>query len=130
MPIPVSPVFRWPPRPVQAAKWLATYWLALSSTVIELLLAVSIWWFFQPPLDAMKTLEPAWILTIWARNLALLVLVAGSLHLWLWRWRAQGMLTKFDARDLAVNNRNFNFRNQVYDNVFWSLASGVTLWTV
>ncbi|WP_170328501.1 hypothetical protein [Ruegeria arenilitoris] len=72
MPIPVSPVFAWPPRPAQAAKWLASYCLALSSTVIELALAISIWWLFQPPLEVMQTLDLRSINTIWARNMALL----------------------------------------------------------
>lgn len=130
LPIPVSPVFVWPPQPVRAVKWLAAYWLTLSSTVLELGLAIAIWWVMQPTWEAMQTFDFAWIMTIWARNMVLLVLVAGGLHLWLWRWRCQGEATKFDPRDLAVNNRNFTFRNQVYDNVFWSLASGVTVWTI
>lgn len=25
--------------------------------------------------------------------------------------------------------RNFTFRSQLWDNVFWTLASGVTVWT-
>ena len=129
LPIAVSPVFAWPPQPVAAFKWLASYWLALSPVVVELALAFTIWWMFQPAWDAMQTLEPGWIIAIWARNLVLLALVAGSLHLWLWRWRGQGSATKFLSRDMTVNNRNFTFGNQVHDNMFWSLASGVTIWT-
>ena len=30
---------------------------------------------------------------------------------------------------MAANNKVFKFNNQVYDNIFWSVASGVTVWT-
>ena len=33
------------------------------------------------------------------------------------------------ARDLARDNRLYSFRDQVRDNMFWSIASGVTVWT-
>ena len=49
--------------------------------------------------QVMQTLDFAWIVTIWARNMALLILVAGNLHLWLWRWRGQGETTKGHAAD-------------------------------
>ncbi|RYG89188.1 sterol desaturase family protein [Loktanella sp. IMCC34160] len=129
LPIPVSPVFSWPPRPVSAVKWLASYWLAVSSTVIEFLLAVLVWRLTQPDWATMETFSAGWIATIWLRNLVLLTLVAGSLHLWLWRFRGQGQALKFDARDMVKDNGRFTFRNQVLDNMFWSLASGVTIWT-
>ena len=29
----------------------------------------------------------------------------------------------------SVNDRNFLFRNQLYDNIFWSCVSGCTVWT-
>ncbi len=129
LPIPVSPVFGWPPRPVAAAKWLAGSWLAISSTMIELALAFAIWWLTQPTWDALQTLAPGWILTIWLRNLVLLILVAGSLHVWLWQISAQGDQTKFDPRAMARHRGPFTFKNQVLDNMFWSLVSGVTVWT-
>jgi len=130
LPIPVSPVFAWPPRPLAALKWLSGYWLAVSSTVLELALAFCVWFLTQPTWEAMQRLAPGWVLTIWMRNLVLLVLVAGSLHLWLWKLQGQQSHLKFDARGMARNNGHFTFRNQVFDNMFWSLASGVTVWTL
>ncbi len=130
LPIPVSPVFSWPPRPVAAARWLAGYWLAISSVVLELALAVCVWWLTQPSWEVMQNFAPGWVLTIWLRNVALLTLVAGSLHIWLWHVRGQGRSNKFDPRDMAHDSGRFTFRNQVQDNIFWSLASGVTIWTV
>lgn len=130
LPIPISPVFVWPPRPLAAAKWLAGYWLAVSSTVIELALAALVWWLTQPDWEVMKSLAPGWVLMIWLRNLVLLTLVAGALHLWLWQAKGQKDQYKFDGRAMAQDRGPFTFRNQVLDNMFWSLASGVTVWTL
>lgn len=40
------------------------------------------------------------------------------------------MKTKFDRRDLTRNNGVFTFNNQVYDNIFWTLGSAMTVATV
>ena len=37
----------------------------------------------------------------------------------------QGKTLKFDHRDQTKNNRNFLFSDQVKDNMFWSMTSGV-----
>ena len=42
----------------------------------------------------------------------------------------QGSDLKFDHRDQARNNGRFLFRSQVLDNMYWTLASGVTFWTL
>ncbi|MGI9464583.1 MAG: sterol desaturase family protein, partial [Aestuariivirgaceae bacterium] len=70
-----------------------------------------------------------WIAAIHLRNLALLTLVAGGLHLYFYTWRGQGRQLKFDPRDMATNGRSFLFGDQVLDNIFWSLATGVAVWT-
>ena len=129
LPIPVSPIFSWPPKPMSLLCWLASYWLALSSTVIELALAFAVWWLTQPSSETMVQFSVLWVLIIWLRNLVLLFIVAGSLHMWLWRLRGQGRDLKFDKREMAQGNGHFAFRNQVYDNMFWSLISGVSVWT-
>ena len=130
LPIATSPVFAWPPRPVAAARWLAGYWLALSATLIELALAFAVLHWTQPDWETMKTLSAGWILTIWLRNLALMILVAGGLHLFLYGFKAQGSRLKFDPRDLARNNGTYTFSDQVHDNMFWTLVSGVGIWTL
>jgi sterol desaturase/sphingolipid hydroxylase (fatty acid hydroxylase superfamily) len=55
--------------------------------------------------------------------------VAGGLHLYFFYWKKQGQNLRHDPRDLATEGRNFTFGNQVKDNVFWTLASGVFFWT-
>ncbi|MDE0304941.1 MAG: sterol desaturase family protein [Albidovulum sp.] len=129
LPIPTSPLFRWPPKPIETVKWLSSYWLGISAVVVEFVLAFAVWEFLQPGIEEMKSFSFGWVFQIYVRNLALLTLVAGGLHAYLYSFRKQGSRLKYDARDLAKASRRFTFRNQVFDNMFWSLASGVTVWT-
>ncbi len=129
VPIGVSPLFDWPPRPWAWLKWIAGYWLSLGSVLIEFALAFAIYAWFQPAMESMQSLHWHWVGQIWLRNLCLLVLVAGSLHIWFYRLKGQGEALKFDGRPMARGQSPFTFRNQVLDNIFWSLASGVTIWT-
>jgi len=129
LPIPVSPVFAWPPRPLAALAWLGGHWVTLSMLLLEFALAWAVYALLHPDPETMKTLAVGWVAQIYARNLALMVLIAGGLHLYLYRVRGQNRKLKFDARDLATDNKRFTWRDQVLDNIFWSCASGVTLWT-
>ncbi len=129
LPIPVSPILSWPPRPLAWLKWIARYWLAVSSVTLELVFAIVIYQWLQPSWATMQSLAPGWVFQIWLRNLILIFLVAGGLHLWFYSFSAQGKRLKFDARDLMRNNGTYTFRNQVWDNMFWTIASGVTAWT-
>ena len=58
-----------------------------------------------------------------------MTVLAGGLHLYLYRWGKQGQERKFDRSMANKDAGRFNFGNQVYDNIFWSLVSGVTIWT-
>ncbi len=77
----------------------------------------------------MATLEPGWIALLWLRNAGLLSLIAGGLHWYLYLRRGQHGEFKFHRRWLATGDEKFLWGNQVRDNMFWSLVSGVTLWT-
>jgi lathosterol oxidase len=129
LPIPTSPVFAWPPRPVAAFKWLSVYWLAISMIVIELALAYVVFAWLQPGPEQTSTLSLGWIARIYLRNLALVFLFAGGLHLYLYSFSKQGKVLKFDARSMARDNGTYSFRDQVLDNMFWTCASGVTIWS-
>ena len=58
-----------------------------------------------------------------------MTVLAGGLHLYLYRWGKQGQARKFDRSMANKDAGRFTFGNQVYDNIFWSLVSGVTIWT-
>ena len=129
LPIPTSPLFAWPPRPREAFRWLASSWLAVSMILLELGLAILVYLVFLPDPGAMQTLAAGWVVQIWLRNLCLLFLVAHALHLYFHQLRKQGTTLKFDRREIGGKNSRFTFRRQLLDNMFWSLASGVTVWT-
>jgi len=79
----------------------------------------------MPGLATFEALSWSWILPLYLRNLLLMAVVAGSLHLYLYTCRKQGKRLKYDPRERHETGRKFWFGNQVHDNMFWSLGSGV-----
>ncbi|WP_299684287.1 sterol desaturase family protein [uncultured Tateyamaria sp.] len=129
-PLAQNPLFQWPPRPAAIFKWYAAFWLEASTTTLCFMLAVAAYFVILPPLEAMVTLDWGWVMRVWLANLVPQCLIAGTLHYWLITRKGQGDATKFDPRDQARDNGTFTFRSQLYDNMFWHIASGITLWTV
>ena len=128
-PVQTSPLFAWPPRPGALWRWFSGQWFALAENTLILGLAVVIWMAASPGLETTATLAPGWIAGIYLRNLVLMALVAGGLHYWFHGARKQGDHLKFDPRAMGMTGRVFTFGNQIHDNMFWSLASGVGFWT-
>lgn len=129
VPIMVSPFFTWPLQPGRMVRWIQDRWFTIAENSILVALATVCWLFLQPSLDQTKTLSIDWMAAVYLRNLVLMILVAGGLHLFFYTWKGQGRDLKYDPRDLKAKSRSFTFRDQVLDNMFWSLASGVTFWT-
>lgn len=129
VPIQTNPLFRWPPQPKAAARWVWNSWFVISEKLVIVGLALISFYWFQPPLEVTKTLAPGWIFAMWARNMVLMTLVAGGLHLWFYTFTAQGQNLKYDPRPLMKNGRQFTWGGQVRDNMFWTLGPGVGIWT-
>ena len=127
VPIATSPIFSWPLEPGRALRWVADRWFAIAENVIIALIAIACWAWFQPSMDEAKSLSVGWITEIWLRNMLLMIGVAGGLHLYFYTWRRQRDELRYDDRELRSGA--FTFGTQLRDNVFWSLASGVTFWT-
>jgi len=125
-----SPLFAWPPQPAKIATWFKASYLTLSLRTFILTLALVSWLFLTPGPEVAKDLTPGWILALYARNLVMMVIVAGGLHLYFHTWRKQGTARKFDKREMATNAPSFKFKNQVLDNVYYSVVYGVTFWTL
>ena len=129
-PISMPAPFAWPPRPVGILKWLFGFpgylwpWNSL-----YLAIALVTWFFLTPDLASMRTFEAGWISLVFARNLAMMFVVVGAWHFYLYILKGQGTDFKFTSRPLATNNRAFLFGHQVRDNMFWTLASAVPIWT-
>jgi len=130
LPIKTSPYFSWPPEPRSIARWMVSGWFPLTERSIILALAIVATLFFHPVLERCVNFSIDWMAQIYFRNMILMCLVAGGLHLYFYTFRMQGDERRFDSRPLASNSGKFTFRSQVKDNMFWTLASGVTIWSI
>jgi len=128
-PVVFSPFFDWPPNPTAAFLALTRRWVTITRNLLFLIMAVCVYNFFLPDYSEMSTLSLQWIFPVFIRNTFLILLVAGGLHLFFYTFRAQGKKLKFDHREEHEKNGKFTFKNQVFDNIFWSIVSGVTVWT-
>ena len=125
-----SPLFTWPIKLVPILKMLFGHdGLLWPKNAIYMGIAVIAWLFFTPDLSRTGTFAVGWIAEIYLRNAALLLVIAGGLHLRLYVKRAQEQRYKFNPRWLMSDSRAFLFGNQTRDNIFWNFASGVTIWT-
>ena len=128
VPLKVSPFFEFPLRPMAMLGWLWHSWFLITERLILVALAFATWVWLQPAVPAEFSF--GWMIQIWLRNLAIMTVVAGGLHLYFYRWRGQGDRLKFDPRPLMANGKQFTLGGQIRDNMFWTLASGVTVWSL
>ena len=128
-PVYLEPLLDFPTTPKRIFAWLFGVpgfflpWFAVYMAIV----AIS-YFFFTPDIIRMQTFQPGWILEITARNIVLIFICTGGLHLWLVRWKKQGRLKKYNGSWPATNKRVFLFNDQVKDNVFWSI-SGTLFWS-
>ncbi|WP_281857875.1 sterol desaturase family protein [Litoreibacter halocynthiae] len=129
-PVGFMPLFDWPTTPKIVAKWFfGVPGFLVPWYGVYLLITVIAYLFFTPELARMQVLSPGWALEILLRNVVMVGLFTGALHLWLYRLRGQGRKRKYNANWMATNDKRFLFRDQVYDNVFWSMV-GVLVWSL
>lgn len=128
LPVKVSPLFRWPIKPYEVFRWFWDSWFLISERLLLVGVAFLSWYYVQPSLQVSQDFAVGWVAQMWVRNLILMTTVAGGLHLWLFTFKGQGHTLKYDPRDLATG-RMFTFGSQTLDNMFWTMVSGVTIWT-
>jgi len=129
LPLNTSPYFIAPHKLTAHLKWLYRSWLPLTERMIFLCLAFLSWHYLTPHLADGQGFAWQWISLVWLKNITLMTVLAGGLHLYLYRWGRQADRLKFDRGKANRGGNRFTFNNQVWDNIFWSLASGVTIWT-
>lgn len=125
LPLKDSSIFSNLNNPKKLLNWFVSNWLSLSEFVLIALLAVALWTWCYPPIEVAVEFKPGWILQNLIINFLLVLSVAGGLHWYFYMCRAQHKKLKFDHREQTRSNRNFLFSDQVKDNMFWSLSSGV-----
>ena len=124
------PVFVWPLKPIAALKWVFAipgYFVPWNLFYVGVGLLA--WFIFSPPLEAYASPDPALILTVYARNAVLVALWFGAFHFLLYTRRAQGTAFKFNPRWPSRGSKKFLFGDQTLDNLVFTFASGVTVWT-
>ncbi len=129
LPLRSAPFLHWPLRPAAIARHLVRTWRPLTSRVFMLAVAFAVWEWARPSLAEAESLRLGWILEIWVRNIVVLAVVAGGLHLILQRHRTQGDGLRYDARPLTKNKSLFLFNDQVKDNMFLSLVPAMIVAT-
>ena len=130
VPIPMSPLFAWPPRPIAIIRYLFGYpGYFLPRNLQFMALAIVTWLYLTPDMATMQSFQPEWIALIYARNLGMLFVVFGGWHLWFYVCRGQGTDYKQNPHWPQTRHRRFLFGNQVKDNIFWSAVSGCGIWT-
>ena len=128
LPLGTNPLWHWPPAPRAVLAWYWSSWFPLTINLAIVALAVAAFHWASPTLET-ATRPGLWIITIWARNLVIVALLAQGLH-WLFHSRQlQGEAHKYDPRPFPRAGRAFTFANQYWDNVFWALTSGVAVWS-
>ena len=129
IPLQVSPVFQWPPNPLKIMKWFWESWFLITEKLIILALTFAGYYWFSPSIDAARSLDVEWISLIYIRNFFLALVIGGLLHLWFYTFSAQGKNLKYDPRPLMVKGKQFTLGGQIKDNMFWTLGSGVLIWS-
>lgn len=124
------PIIVWPPQPMNLLKWFFGYegylwpWNAIYFTTTLLL-----WAYLVPGPELTATLSPGWIAIAFVRNCILALIFYGILHLHLYVARNQGTSFKHNSRWPDKPNSAFLFSNQTLDNLIWTFAAGVPIWT-
>ena len=127
--------FVWPPQPAKLLRFLIGFpgFLWPFGAAFYYGLAWLTWRFLQPGAPDLATftqLRADWILPMYARNVVMLLVLAGVWHVVLYWRRSQDTRFKYNKRWPSTKSKAFLFNNQTWDNMFWSIASGATIWTL
>lgn len=127
LPFPLAPVFEWPPRLWALLKWLPSYlwpWQALFFAI-----AAGCWVLLSPAPAELKNWSAHWVSMLFIRNGLVVIAFVATWHFWLYVRKSQGTEYKYSNKWLAVDDPTFLFRDQLWDNVFWTVCSAVPILT-
>ncbi|PPR45506.1 MAG: hypothetical protein CFH16_00235 [Alphaproteobacteria bacterium MarineAlpha5_Bin6] len=125
-----DPIFVWPPRPIQFLKYLFSFpgyiwpW-----NIFYIAIAVIIYLFFQPAISECKNFSFSWISIVFLRNLFLVFVYAGLMHLRFYIFKYQGEKYQYNTKPLGTGNKFWHFGSQTRENMFWTLCSAVPIWS-
>jgi sterol desaturase/sphingolipid hydroxylase (fatty acid hydroxylase superfamily) len=129
-PVGVPPLLQWPPRPGKILRYLAGFpgfyfpWIALFALIALALCAA-----LQAMGSDLSRLSPGWIALVLGFNTLVAAGFYGAWHHQLYGRRAQGVRFKYNPRWQASEDKNFLFGRPTASNMFWTLGSGVPIWS-
>jgi len=121
--------YNWPFKPMKGFIWLKDY-LFRPIQIFHTVLALFVWFFLTPDLSKMQIFSWDWILFLYLRNVALLFLVTGSIHIWLYVKKGQLDKFQYDKKGLRKEDPRFLFQDQTLENMFFGIVSGCGIWTL
>ncbi len=103
------------------------------------LLAISVvsWFYLLPDIGQCAQFHWRWMLQVYLVTIGLIWVVYGGFYLLMYVLRVDGTKRKYTSQWPSRNGARFLFKDQVYDNVFWTFGVGglvtsiylvVTLW--
>jgi len=129
-PIHYSPLFSWPIKPLAILNSIFGWGgFIFPLNFLLVLIGFLTYYVFQPDFSRCQTFKFDWIALIFLRNLIYLWIVYGTFHFVLYIKKMHGSDRKYHPEWEPVNTKNFTFKRQVWDNIFWSNVSGLTVWT-
>ena len=84
LPLKTAPYWNWPTAPIRTVGHLMKSWKPYGTRFLFLAIASILYLWFEPDLETAKTLSLGWISEILIRNIVLITIVAGGLHVVLW----------------------------------------------
>lgn len=130
LPLTVPAPLMWPPRPLKLLQYLFGFpglffpWLAIYALV-----AVGLWTLLQASGSELTRLSVGWIGLLLVCNEAIAAGYYGGWHAILYGRRLQGIEFKYNASWPKEQSHLFLFGKPLGSNIFWSLVSGVPIWT-
>ena len=128
LPLRMAPYFDKPKSLMAILKHFVSMWHPLRMPILFLGIAIIVWLYFTPSLERAAEFRWDWIFEIWLRDMVLILSICGGAHLYLYTFNAQGDDLKYDSKPLEKNSKRFHFGNQTWDNMFWTLTTGVACW--
>ena len=129
VPIQTGGVFRNILNPFAILKALTFSWFGIYVRGIFLSIIAILWFTIFPVMEEISKGWGLWIFQIYFINICLMLFWAGGLHLYFYTFQIQKRFLEYDVNKMQTDKK-FTFGDQVWDNMFWSLISSVTIWTV
>ena len=127
-----GPVLVWPFRVWVFLKWLLGYpGFILPWNLLYICITIFAWMYLTPSIETMKTLSIDWMVLVFLRNVVLTILVVGAWYFFLYMKKTQNTEFKYNQKWPQENKSSiFLFKNQTFDSIFWTFASGVPIWSL